>query len=100
MYPSQRDQPLSIERNTLETVQEVLEAAANALAPAFVTSEPTTLVALHAAITEFAAARILVVARLMELAGAPAGVRPDHQLAVGIVNTVTGREAVPKRGQR
>jgi hypothetical protein len=100
MYPSQRDQPLSTERNTLETVQEVLEAAANALAPAFATGEDSTLVALHAAITEFAAARILVVARLMELAGAPAGTRADHQLAVGIVNTVTGREARPERGQR
>jgi hypothetical protein len=96
MYPSQRDQPLSTERNTLETVQEVLEAAANALAPAFASGEDSTLVALHAAITEFAAARILVVARLMELAGAPA----DHQLAVGIVNTATGREARPERGQR
>jgi hypothetical protein len=68
MYPSQRDQPLSTERNTLETVQEVLEAAANALAPAFITREESTLDALHAAIGEFATANIIVKARLNELA--------------------------------
>ena len=55
------------ERGTLELVQTTLEAAANALAPAFVTCEPTTLEALHAAITEFAAARCIVQIRLGEL---------------------------------
>jgi hypothetical protein len=56
------------ERGTLELVQTTLEAAATALAPAFITSEETTLEALHAAITEFAAARCIVQTRLVEIA--------------------------------
>jgi hypothetical protein len=56
------------ERGTLELVQTTLEAAATALAPAFITREESTLVALHAAIVEFATANIIVEARLNELA--------------------------------
>jgi hypothetical protein len=52
------------ERKALEMVQVALEAAANALAPAFITREESTLVALHAAIGEFALARIIVTERL------------------------------------
>jgi hypothetical protein len=56
------------ERKALEMVQVALEAAANALAPAFITREESTLVALHAAIGEVATANIIVKARLNELA--------------------------------
>jgi hypothetical protein len=56
------------ERKALEMVQVALEAAANALIPAFITHEESTLVALHAAITEFATAHMIVMERLRELA--------------------------------
>jgi hypothetical protein len=55
------------ERKALEMVQVALEAAANALIPAFITREESTLVALHAAIGEFATARIIVTERLRDL---------------------------------